>query len=86
MRIMQFITLAGFYGSERWMLAFANNLDTSRVFCDRAVTEELTGQDLSAAHYYPESVGEVQYFTMTDRFDLPIARQLEKVIREIAWI
>ncbi|MGO1788324.1 MAG: glycosyltransferase family 4 protein [Sphingobacterium sp.] len=79
---MQFITPAGFYGAERWVLALANNLDTSRMVCDLAVTEESSGQDLSVANYYPESIGDVHRLTMSGRFDLRVVRQLVNVIRE----
>ena len=33
-RVLQFITPAGFYGAERWVLALANNLDHQSVVCD----------------------------------------------------
>ncbi|MFW0778341.1 MAG: glycosyltransferase family 4 protein [Rickettsiales bacterium] len=82
LRVLQFITPAGFYGAERWVLAMANNSDHERVRCDLAVTEEGPQQDLSVARYFPAEAGEVHYLKMNGRFDWRVVRQLEQVIRE----
>lgn len=81
LRVLQFITPAGFYGAERWVLALANNLDHENVVCDLAVTKESETQDLSVAHYYPKEAGEVHYLPMKGRFDWRVVRQLADVIR-----
>jgi len=81
-RVLQFITPAGFYGAERWVLALGNNIDHERVACDLAVTQESSSQDLSVAEYYPEDAGEVHYLAMNGRFDLRVVRKLVSVIRK----
>ncbi|WP_417518022.1 glycosyltransferase family 4 protein [Marinobacter sp.] len=81
LNILQFITPAGFYGAERWVLALANNIDRSSVTCDLAVTRESKQQDLTVAEVYPQSVGEVHYLDMAGRFDLRAINQLVDVIR-----
>ena len=80
-RVLQFITPAGFYGAERWVLALANNTDHTRVICDLAVTQESPDQDLSVATYYPEDAGDVHYLKMNGRFDFRVVRQLVEVIK-----
>lgn len=82
LRVLQFITPAGFYGAERWVLALANNAEHSRVICDLAVTKESEDQDLSVATYYPAGAGEVHYLKMKGRFDLRVVSQLVRVIRQ----
>jgi len=81
LNILQFITPAGFYGAERWVLALANNVDRQRVTCDLAVTRESEHQDLTVAEVYPQAVGEVHYLDMAGRFDLRVVRQLVSVIQ-----
>lgn len=81
LRIMQFITPAGFYGAERWVIALANNADHDRMICDLAVTQESPDQDLSVATYYPREAGEVHYLPMKGRFDFRVVNQLVQVIR-----
>ncbi|AKO52763.1 glycosyl transferase family 1 [Marinobacter psychrophilus] len=81
LNILQFITPAGFYGAERWVLALANNIDVNCVTCDLAVTRESEHQDLTVAEVYPQAVGEVHYLEMAGRFDLRVIRQLVDVIR-----
>jgi glycosyltransferase involved in cell wall biosynthesis len=80
-RVLQFITPAGFYGAERWVLALANNINTDRVVCDLAVSKESPGQDLSVATHYPKSAGEVHYLSMSNRFDLRVVQRLVKLIK-----
>jgi glycosyltransferase involved in cell wall biosynthesis len=82
MRILQFITPAGFYGAERWVLALANNIDHDHVVCDLAVTRESDTQDLTVAEVYPEAAGQVHYLEMSGRFDVRVVQQLCNVIRE----
>ena len=82
MRILQFITPAGFYGAERWVLALANNIDHDHVVCDLAVTRESSTQDLTVAKVYPMSAGQVHYLDMSGRFDVRVVQQLCNVIRE----
>lgn len=81
LNILQFITPAGFYGAERWVLALANNIDRDCVICDLAVTRESEHQDLTVAEVYPRAVGEVHYLDMAGRFDLRVVLQLVGVIR-----
>lgn len=83
LRVLQFITPAGFYGAERWVLALANNIDHGQVLCDLAVTREGPGQDLTLAEVYPTDAGqEVHYLDMKGRFDPRVIRQLCRTIRE----
>jgi len=80
--VLQFITPAGFYGAERWVLALANNLNTNNVICDLAVTRESETQDLTLAELYPRSVGNVHYLDMSGRFDFRVVKQLCDVIQK----
>ncbi|WP_328184827.1 glycosyltransferase family 4 protein [Marinobacter sp. OP 3.4] len=80
-RVLQFITPAGFYGAERWILALANNLDHQSVVCDLAVTRESESQDLTLAEVYPRQVGDVHYLDMQGRFDVGVVRKLCDIIR-----
>lgn len=81
--VLQFITPAGFYGAERWVLALANNIDTTAVNCDLAVTRESADQDLTVAEQYPTSEGQkVHYLDMNGRFDARVIKELCRVIRE----
>jgi glycosyltransferase involved in cell wall biosynthesis len=82
LRVLQFITPAGFYGAERWVIALANNAPRDRMICDLAVTQESETQDLSVAEHYPPDAGEVHYLPMSGRFDLRVVAQLVRVIRE----
>lgn len=81
-RVLQFITPAGFYGAERWVIALANNIDHDKVVCDLAVSKESEQQDLSVATHYPEDAGMVHYLPMRGRFDWRVIDQLVRVIRE----
>lgn len=81
-RVLQFITPAGFYGAERWVLALANNLDRETVICDLAVTRESEDQDLSVATYFPEEAGNVHYLPMQGRFDWRVIGRLVDIITE----
>jgi len=82
LRVLQFITPAGFYGAERWVLALANNVNRDGVICDLAVTRESPDQDLSVAEYYPRKDGQqVHYLDMHGRFDLRVVASLCDVIR-----
>ncbi|MBK1885932.1 glycosyltransferase family 4 protein [Marinobacter sp. DY40_1A1] len=83
LRVLQFITPAGFYGAERWVLALANNINQNDVICDLAVTRESPDQDLSVAEYYPRTEGQqVHYLDMNGRFDFRVVSQLCNVIRD----
>ncbi len=82
LKVLQFITPAGFYGAERWVLALANNLNSNNVICDLAVTRESESQDLTLAELYPRSVGNVHYLDMSGRFDLRVVKQLCDVIQQ----
>jgi glycosyltransferase involved in cell wall biosynthesis len=82
LRILQFITPAGFYGAERWVLAMANNINRDGVICDLAVTRESPDQDLSVAEYYPQDdEQQVHYLDMHGRFDFRVVSKLCEVIR-----
>lgn len=82
LRVLQFITPAGFYGAERWVLALANNINRDRVTCDLAVTRESPDQDLSVAEYYPRRDDQqVHYLDMRGRFDIRVVARLCEVIR-----
>ncbi|MEH6559913.1 MAG: glycosyltransferase family 4 protein [Marinobacter sp.] len=83
LRVLQFITPAGFYGAERWVLALANNINRDDVICDLAVTRESPDQDLSVAEYYPRTDGQkVHYLDMHGRFDFRVVSRLCEVIRD----
>ncbi|WP_372972226.1 glycosyltransferase family 4 protein [Marinobacter sp.] len=82
LRVLQFITPAGFYGAERWVLALANNIDTADMICDLAVTREGDSQDLTVAEVYPELAGKVHYLPMSGRFDFRVVQQLCNIIHE----
>lgn len=82
LRVLQFITPAGFYGAERWVLALANNMNRDGVICDLAVTRESSEQNLSVAEYFPRSDGQqVHYLDMRGRFDFRVVGRLCDVIR-----
>lgn len=82
LRVLQFITPAGFYGAERWVLALANNINLDDIICDLAVTRESPNQDLSVAEYYPRNDGQqVHYLDMNGRFDFRVVSRLCDVIR-----
>lgn len=82
LRVLQFITPAGFYGAERWVLALANNLNSDHLVCDLAVTRESSTQDLTVAELYPISAGDVHYLDMVGRFDFRVVKQLCDVIKK----
>lgn len=82
LRVLEFITPAGFYGAERWVIALANNSNYDKVICDLAVTQESPDQDLSVAEYYPKEAGEVHYLKMNGRFDFRAVRQLVDIIKK----
>lgn len=83
LRILQFITPAGFYGAERWVLALANNLDREQFVCELAVTVEGQGQDLTLAELYPTDTDQdVHYLPMRGRFDVRVIGKLCDIIRE----
>jgi glycosyltransferase involved in cell wall biosynthesis len=83
-RILQFICPTGFYGAERWILALARNLDSTKIQCDLAVTLEENTTDLElVAHYRNEcsTVGEAFEIPMTNRFDIGVIKRLVKLIK-----
>lgn len=82
LRVLQFITPSGFYGAERWVLAMANNTNTSEMICDLAVTKESATQDLTVAQLYPREKGEVHYLPMNGRFDFSVVDKLVAVIKQ----
>lgn len=82
LRVLQFITPAGFYGAERWVIALANNVPGEHMVCDLAVTRESATQDLSVAEHYPKQAGQVHYLPMKGRFDFRAVQQLVEVIRK----
>lgn len=81
-KVLQFISPSGFYGAERWVLAFANNIDPQRMRCDLAVTRESPTQDLRVADNHPDSAGRVYYVDMAGRFDIRGIKTLVNIIRE----
>ena len=81
LKVLQFITPAGFYGAERWVLALANNLDPKRVICDLAVSDEGGGQDLSLLDYYPADAGSSHRVAMRGRFDWAAVSRLVRLIK-----
>lgn len=81
LKVLQFITPAGFYGAERWVLALANNLNHDRVTCDLAVSEEGPNQDLSLLEFYPPEVGNIYKISMRGRFDLRAVNRLAHLLR-----
>lgn len=81
-RILQFITPAGFYGAERWILALANNMPPDAATCDLAVSDEGGSQDLSMLELYPESLGRVHRVNMRGRFDWRVISRICRIIRD----
>lgn len=81
-KVLQFISPSGFYGAERWVLAFANNIDPQRMRCDLAVTRESPNQDLRVADFHPDSAGQVHYVDMAGRFDIRSVKTLVNIIRK----
>ncbi|WP_097461227.1 glycosyltransferase [Mangrovitalea sediminis] len=81
-RVLQFITPAGFYGAERWILALANNVDYDQVVCDLAVSDEGGSQDLSVLDYFPSEAGKIHKLPMRGRFDWRVVRELCRIIGE----
>jgi glycosyltransferase involved in cell wall biosynthesis len=81
LKVLQFITPAGFYGAERWVLALANNLNHEQVTCDLAVSEEGAGQDLSLLDYYPAEAGSIHKVPMRGRFDWRAIERLARLIK-----
>lgn len=82
LRVLQFITPSGFYGAERWVLAMANNTNSTEMICDLAVTKESETQDLTVATLYPRDKGDVHYLPMNGRFDLRVVDKLVEVIQQ----
>ena len=82
LRVLQFITPAGFYGAERWVLALANNIEDGGLVCDLAVSDEGGEQDLSVVDYYPPSAGMTHKIPMSGRFDPSVIGRLCAIIRE----
>jgi glycosyltransferase involved in cell wall biosynthesis len=81
LKVLQFITPAGFYGAERWVLALANNLNYEQVTCHLAVSQEGSGQDLSLLDYYPPGAGSIHKVPMRGRFDWRAIGRLARLIR-----
>lgn len=81
-RVLQFITPAGFYGAERWVLALANNLNTEFVECMLAVTDEGGTQDLAMVSHWPGSDEDIVHIPMNGRFDWRVIGRLCQVIRD----
>ena len=81
LRILQFVCPVGFYGAERWILALANHLDSSRVICHLAVTEESPDQDLQIVDRYPSSIGDTFKLRMRGSFDPSVIISLVKLLR-----
>ena len=81
-KVLQFITPAGFYGAERWILALANNSHTDAIDIQLAVTKESETQDLSVARYFKANGGVVHQIPMAGRFDLRAVKALVQLIRD----
>ena len=80
--VLQFICPTGFYGAERWILALARHLPTTRTRCDLAVTLEDNSRDLELVRKYRQNCGEAFEIPMTNRFDLGVIRKLVALIKE----
>ncbi len=83
--VLQFICPTGFYGAERWVLALANNLDSSQVRCDLVVTEEAEDQDLEIHNQFQKldfAEGQAFKIPMSGRFDVRAITQLCRIIRQ----
>ncbi|WP_336366665.1 glycosyltransferase family 4 protein [Marinobacter sp. C2H3] len=80
-RVLQFITPAGFYGAERWVLALANNQPAGAMECELAVTQEGGDQDLSVATEFEAMGGRVHYLPMKHRFDRAVIAQLVAILK-----
>lgn len=82
LRILQLICPVGFYGAERWILALANNLDSTMVQCDLAVTKENPTQNLQIVENFPTQAGQTFEIEMNGRFDLSAIFKLCDLIRQ----
>jgi len=80
--VLQFICSTGFYGAERWILALAKHLDTTKIRCDLAVTLEDNSQDLKLVKQYKEHCGDTFEIPMSGRFDVSVINKLVTLIRE----
>lgn len=81
-RVMQFICSTGFYGAEGWILALANNSQSSEVVHHLAVTREWETHDLELTRRYGALGLPTHELPMKGRFDLRVIRQLVQLIRD----
>ncbi len=81
MNILQFITPAGLYGAEMWILALARNLNPEKVNCSLAVSCESESQNLEICERY-EALGLDAYkLKMKGKFDPLVILRLVKLIK-----
>ena len=80
--VLQFICSTGFYGAERWILALAKNLDSTKVRCDLAVTLEDNSKDLKLVKQYKSQCGDTFEIPMSGRFDISVINKLVALIKE----
>lgn len=80
--VLQFICPTGFYGAERWILALAKHLDSSKVRCDLVVTAEPGNQDLEISRHYKALGLDAYEIPMGNKFDLAAISRLADLIRE----
>jgi glycosyltransferase involved in cell wall biosynthesis len=81
-RVLQFISPAGFFGAEMWILALAKSLDPTRVRCSLAVTEESAEQDLTLFDRYMKLGLDAHKISMNGRFDLRSVARLKSLMQD----
>jgi glycosyltransferase involved in cell wall biosynthesis len=81
-RVLQFISPAGFYGAEMWILALAKSLDPSQVYCSLAVTEESVEQDLTLFDRYLKLKLGAHRIRMNGRFDFRSIAKLWALMKD----
>ncbi len=80
--VLQFICSSGFYGAERWVIALAKNMDSSRFRCDLAVTDEGEDGAKELVNNYPKDKGDIYKLKMRHRFDMKVIDELADVIKK----
>jgi glycosyltransferase involved in cell wall biosynthesis len=80
--VLQFICPTGFYGAERWVLALAKHLDTTKIRCDLAVTMEPGQKPLELVNEYKKLDLPCHIVNMQNKFDLSAVSKMADLIKE----
>lgn len=81
LNVLQFICSTGFYGAERWVLALAKHIDSSRFRCDFVTTKETSGV-LEVVEKYSSPGGQAFELPMKNKFDLSVVNRLVELINQ----